>query len=617
MSASSNFSARLLYLLLFGVFSVAVACASGESSKTGSSSSSGTGASGATGGGGTGGGTTSSGTGGSEPLTDDDNDGYLSDVDCDDANPDVNPGVPELCDGIDNDCDNVVDEPDADDASTWYEDKDEDGFGISGVTTTACEQPDGFAPEFGDCNDDNPSFHPGAPETDCSDPNDYNCDGSTGYTDADGDSFAACEECDDSNDTVYPGAPELCDGLDNDCNGAKDAPGGELDQDNDGAWSCADCDDNDGDNFPGNAEVCDGQDNDCNGLADAPGGEVDADNDGSWSCADCNDNNPNNYPGNTEICDGQDNNCASGADFPGETIDADNDGSKSCADCDDNDPNNFPGNPEICDGQDNNCVNGANFPGETTDADNDNFLACADCDDTNPNVHPGQQEVCDGIDNNCIGGIDTIEVPLSTLCPSGPNVATRECDGANGCKINTCSGNYVNTDGIYSNGCECLASPPVADGANCGSAIVLASLTDASAQTITVSGNTPTVNRSVWYVFNGVDDVDTNGDEYHVDGRFTVNPGNGYRMDVFRGSCGGTQLATNESVAWDWYTDQNRTTVGCSVSSPCGEGNCKSTNQANFNICNSDTSSYYVRVYRTGGAAYCGSYTIAFSNGVY
>ena len=42
-----------------------------------------------------------------------------------------------------------------------------------------------------DCDDTSSDFYPGAPETDCSDPNDYNCDGSVGYADADGDGAAA------------------------------------------------------------------------------------------------------------------------------------------------------------------------------------------------------------------------------------------------------------------------------------------------------------------------------------------------------------------------------------------------------------------------------------------
>jgi hypothetical protein len=83
--------------------------------------------------------------------------------------------------------------------------------------------------------------------------------------DQDGDSFAVCEECNDNDSSVYPGAPELCDGKDNDCDGV--IPANEFDADGDGYKGCeGDCDDlnpyvnPDAYELPGNSidENCDG-----------------------------------------------------------------------------------------------------------------------------------------------------------------------------------------------------------------------------------------------------------------------------------------------------------------------------------------------------------------------
>ena len=56
-------------------------------------------------------------SGGTLPGTDAvdrDGDGYTADEECDDAQADVNPGAVEICDGIDNDCDEDIDEDEVD-----------------------------------------------------------------------------------------------------------------------------------------------------------------------------------------------------------------------------------------------------------------------------------------------------------------------------------------------------------------------------------------------------------------------------------------------------------------------------------------------------------------------
>jgi hypothetical protein len=48
--------------------------------------------------------------------------------------------------------------------TTWYEDNDSDGFGNTGRADTACVAPVGFVAEGGDCDDIDPSIHPGVSE---------------------------------------------------------------------------------------------------------------------------------------------------------------------------------------------------------------------------------------------------------------------------------------------------------------------------------------------------------------------------------------------------------------------------------------------------------------------
>jgi len=109
------------------------------------------------------------------PDTDSDGDGVAGCLDCNDSDNTVYPGALELCDGKDNDCDGSIDEGVT--TYTWYRDADGDNYGNGAVSTQNCTQPQGYVLDSTDCNDNDNTVYPGAPEL--PDGKDNDCDGST------------------------------------------------------------------------------------------------------------------------------------------------------------------------------------------------------------------------------------------------------------------------------------------------------------------------------------------------------------------------------------------------------------------------------------------------------
>ena len=329
-----------------------------------------------------------------------DEDGFTTVTDCDDMDPHIHPSVAELCDGIDNDCDGRIDEEQSEDALIWFRDADGDGFGDYANPQAACHMPYGYVANDLDCNDRDPAFHPGAPEPDCTDNVDYNCDGSTGWLDADQDGVPACLDCSDTNETIGQGSEWYADA--------------------------------DGDGFGGEQFTVT--------ACEAPIGYVS-------NSDDCNDLNPIVFPGATEQCDGLDNNCDSIIDELVSTTfynDTDGDGYgdpldtildcsapngyvNNDSDCNDADSTVSPASLEFCDLRDNNCDgsidedSAIDAPTWYMDIDKDGYgdpnsfqTACVappehvadgtDCDDDEVSIHPDALDIPeDGIDQDCDG----------------------------------------------------------------------------------------------------------------------------------------------------------------------------------------------------------------------
>ncbi len=191
--------------------------------------------------------------------TDNDGDGYTTGQgDCNDNDPAINPGAAEICDGIDQNCNHLIDEGLM---VTYWQDSDQDGYGDPAVAAEACDgAPNGFVDSANgaDCDDTDATINPGAAEV-CEPYGtthvDNNCDGviydpAVGYTDwyydTDGDGYG------DPNDTTNPPITNECSGL----------PAGYVD----GSLG-ADCDESDPNINPGAVDdTVDGIDQNCDGT---------------------------------------------------------------------------------------------------------------------------------------------------------------------------------------------------------------------------------------------------------------------------------------------------------------------------------------------------------------
>ena len=390
--------------------------------------------------------------------------GFQAKVECVDG---VGP-ADELCNGLDDDCDNSTDEdfselgqacdgPDldacengqlicADDGLTLTcglessadklelcdANNPQQGNGVDedcdGITDEACYNfddvdGDGFASDV-DCNDLDAGFFPGSPAETCCDPAiaasglaipscDRNCDGQVTAcdpNDKDLDGFVAGtgpgQDCDDFNPTIYPGAPEVCgDGIDQNCDVDDLACALVTDKDSDGFPPPIDCNDNLDTVNPHAIEKCNLIDDDCDGLTD--------------------EDNPGAQPG---ACGGDVGACVPGVEacvrFAFQAV-------LQCI------PKVGP-QPELCNGIDDNCNGQIDeaFPLLGEPCDGADLDQCANgtftCGSDGLGVTCENEgiedlyELCDAIDNDCDG--DTDEGMTYFGVPVGGS-----CDGVGAC----------------------------------------------------------------------------------------------------------------------------------------------------------------------------------------
>ena len=363
--------------------------------------------------------------------------------DCDDDNANVHPELLESCDGIDNNCDDEIDEGLRE--IKFYADTDEDGYGDPEVKRRACAPPEGYVENDWDCDDTDPNTHPLAQEicdgldNDCdeliddADPTVDRETASDWFFDNDFDTYGSGEpvprcaqpagtvandlDCDDANGAINPDAQEVCDGVDNDCDLYTDDSDPDLDTSTQNTYYA----DYDGDNFGDPDDVvttclppwfyttnnldCDDSDPYVN-MVERNYWSTDADGDGfsdgllrlGPSCTppepntaptmrptDCDDDNDAVHPEAEEICNGIDDDCDTLVDTDDDSLDLDT-LSEWYIDSDDDGYGDAASLAIGC-------------------SEPDNAVAIAgDCNDSEAAVNPDAVEICNGgIDDDCDG----------------------------------------------------------------------------------------------------------------------------------------------------------------------------------------------------------------------
>ncbi len=584
-------------------------------------------------------------------------------------------GEPEVCDGIDNDCDESTDE------GQWLRLSDQryyqkgdncDGVGGPSDPTTG---PCGYGTI--ECNPEN---------------------------------YMAVICSTDMGGSEYNPQAERCDGIDNDCDGEIDEDfniGGECDgvgECGPGVWVCAPnqedriCStDINGPNYDGTAELCDSLDNDCDGEKDNgyPVGEPCVGDgecgNGHYEC-----NGPFNVVCSTksggseyfpqpEKCNGLDDDCDTQVDedyFIGDDCDGLGECGAGVYECDglrdyrcstDFGGSHYQGTLELCDGLDNNCdgrpdedfrigdvctgtgrcstVPGSIYQcGCEIDPDTGDKLNPL-CDplksyfcDANPggNKYPGWEEICNEMDDDCDGSVDEGYDPQHGDDPNNCGGCNTVCDCTGhhcvpgcyegDCIVAQCSTGWFDTNGSFDDGCECQKDEW--DFANLGNECMNAApldpfqLVDDNTSydyVQLISGNlhqggaTPDED---WFKFRAVDAAESStgqdSDQFHVSVKFTDNNGGEFAFDVYRDNCSQTAdlRECTRGSHFEHATDFRNVDPATHIAT--GQDPCQTDPSVpELNHCIKKDIDYFIRVYRIAPTATCAEYELEISNGFY
>jgi hypothetical protein len=336
-------------------------------------------------------------------------------------------------------------------------------------------------------------------------------------------------------------------------------------------------------------ETCNGLDDDCDGFTDEgdPGGGVDCDTMMSGICADgtrhCVSGSlqcvRNLDPEPFETCNSLDDDC------DGSTDEGDPGGGGACS----------TGLLGICAAGTYHCVSGA--------------VGCVQ-------NNMAATESCNYLDDDCNGTVDngfdlTSDVNNCGSCGNVCSVANAvEYCSSSSCAIFSCNSGYVNTDGTYSNGCECAddATESVAgNGDTCPSTISSGTLAEGASTSI--SGKIATVGDEDWYQFTFTDAADAGGgvcDPFRPNISFSSNPGSAYRFQVYNVDCTTYSTCSGTSLTSFVYYSGASTDHCCYTPANPGPG---------LQSCSNQSVTVRIRVIRSTATASCNTYTLLVKNG--